>query len=186
MSGVDPNRLINLALALAQRHTDETHELAAAHAAYDAETASAWRTEDPEFGNALHLAFMLGDIKPLKQYLCSEKPLTRVNRQALAGYIDILVERTTSLNRQRGRPRRKPAKARPGEQAERNAAWLVAAALKEWRKEHGKARVPGEIFDKFVREAREEAAWTFGVPMNTVREGNVRNYARKTGRIVVP
>ena len=38
MSGVDPNRLINLALALAQRHTDETHELAAAHAAYDAET----------------------------------------------------------------------------------------------------------------------------------------------------
>ena len=59
MSGVDPNRLINLALALAQRHTDETDELAAAHAAYDAETASAWRTEDPEFGNALHLAFML-------------------------------------------------------------------------------------------------------------------------------
>jgi hypothetical protein len=28
MSGVDPNRLINLALALAQHHTDETDELA--------------------------------------------------------------------------------------------------------------------------------------------------------------
>jgi hypothetical protein len=185
MSGVDPDRLIKLALAIARRHTEENEELAAAYDEYDARLATASK-EDPEFGNALYLAFMLGDIKPLKQYLCSEKPLTRVNRQALAGYIDILVERTTSLKRQRGRPRRNAAKARPAEQAERNAAWLVAAAQKGWRKEHGKARVPGEIFDKFVREAREEAACAFGVPVNTVSEGNVRNYARKTGRIVVP
>ena len=185
MSGADPDRLINLALAIARRRAEENEELAAAYDEYDAGLAAASK-EDQEFSNALHLAVMLGDINPLKEYLCSEKPLSRLDRQALAGYIDILVERTTSLKRQRGRPRRKPAKARPGEQAERNAAWLVAAALKEWRKEHGKARVPGEIFDKFVREARVEAARAFGVPVDTVHEGNLRNYGRKSGRIVVP
>ena len=81
MSGVDPNRLINLALALAQRHTDETDELAAAHAAYDAETASAWKTEDPEFGNALHLAFMLGDINKTAQTISLLREAAHASKQ---------------------------------------------------------------------------------------------------------
>ena len=115
MSGADPDRLINLALAIARRRTEENEELAAAYDEYDAGLAAASK-EDPEFGSRLHLAFMLGDIKPLKQYSRSEKPLSRVNRQALAGYIDILVER--KVKHQRGRPRRNGAKARPAEQAD--------------------------------------------------------------------
>ena len=61
MSGVDPDPLINLALAIAQRRCAEHPEIAAA---YDADLANAWK-EDPEFGNALHWAVALGDIIPL-------------------------------------------------------------------------------------------------------------------------
>ena len=84
MSGVDPDPLINLALAIAQRRCAEHPEIAAAYATYDADLANAWK-EDPEFGNALHWAVALGDIRPLKQYLCSDKPLSRMNKRALEG-----------------------------------------------------------------------------------------------------
>ena len=48
MSGVDPDPLINLALAIAQRRCAEHPEIAAAYATYDADLANAWK-EDPEF-----------------------------------------------------------------------------------------------------------------------------------------
>jgi hypothetical protein len=183
MSNVDPDPLTKLALEIAQRRTEENKELAAAYGEYDADLASAW-TQDPEFGDALNSAILLEDIRPLKTYLYSDKPLSRGNRQALAAYIDLLAK--SKAKRKRGRPRRKAAKARPAEQAERNAAWLVAAALKGWRKESGRARVPQEIFEGFVQESRQEAARVFGVSLDVVHAGNIRNYARKSGRIVVP
>lgn len=127
----DTDRLINLATALARRRMEENKDLAAAYRESDAETASAWR-EDPEFSNALHLAVLLGDTKPLKNYLCSEKPLSSTNRSALAGYIDLLVERiqTGTQKRTRGRPCRIAAKAALAEQAERNAAWRSPSCRK--------------------------------------------------------
>jgi hypothetical protein len=182
MSNVERDPLTNLALAITRRRTEENEELAAAYGEYDAELAAAWK-EDPEFGDALKSAILLQDTRPLKTYLCSEKPLSRINRQALAAYIDMVVE--SKAKRKRGRPRRKAAKARPAEQAERNAAWLVAAELKSWRKMNGSARVPRKIFENIVEDARQEAARAFDIPLKLVHAGNIRNYARKTGRIVV-
>ena len=40
------------------------------------EDIKAWK-EDPEFGNALHLAVTKGVTEPLTKYLCSDKPLSR-------------------------------------------------------------------------------------------------------------
>ena len=80
---------------------------------------------------------------------------------------------------------RSATKARPAERAERNAAWLVASAQKAWRKQHGRRRVPGDVIDAMIREACEEAARAFDVPVRTVRTANVRS-ALKTGRFVVP
>ena len=139
-------------LASAQQRRDENEELAAAYSVYVADLVDAWR-EDPEFGNALHVAVVVGNIKPLKKYLCFA--------------------------------RRNAAKAPPAEQAERNAAWLVAAAQKAWRKQHGKARVPGDVIALMVREACDVAARAFGVPVDRIKEADVRS-ALKTGRFVVP
>lgn len=156
-------------------------ERAAALAERDADVANAWR-EDPEFGNALHLAVMLGDIRSLKQYLCSEKPLTRRNRRELVGYIDLLAERIVSHMRRRGRPRRySDIVEHPAERAERNAACLVASAKKAWCRQHGKERVPSADVNKMVRNACEEAARTFEVSVEAVKTANVRR-ALKTGR----
>ena len=87
-------------LAIARRLTDESEERGATHAAYDTETAAAWRKEDPEFGNLLWLAVMLGDVRPLKEYLCSEKPLSRFNQ--LGAVADVVAGQIlTSVNADR-------------------------------------------------------------------------------------
>ena len=95
MSGDDRDRLINVnvAIALARRHN--TGERAAALAEEEADLTNAWR-ENPEFSMALNSAVMLDDIRLLKQYLFSDKPLSGGNRRSLAGYIDLLVERIAS------------------------------------------------------------------------------------------
>ena len=145
---------------------------------YEEDLANAWK-EDPEFVNAFDEAFVLGDIKPLLQYLCSDKPLTRLSRRRLAGYIRWLVEQTRK--RGKGRPRRNAAKAPPVERAERNAAWLVRFNQEGWCKEHGRERVPAKVTDEWIREASEVAAREFNVPVDKILPRNVRNQL-KTGR----
>ena len=123
-------------------------------------------------------AAALVGVKALQTYLDSDKPLSRANRKALAAYIGQLAEHNAP--QKRGRPRRNAAKADTVEQAERNAAWLVAFMQKAWRKHHGKERVPGDVLAKMIHEACK-AADTFNVP---VKPAKVRS-ALKTGRIVV-
>ena len=128
---------------------------------------------------------MLDDIRPLKQYLFSDKPLSGGNRRSLAGYIDLLVERIASQKRKRGRPSAAPpTRGRPSG---------LSATLRGWwrtRRRRGenstaRRRVPGDVIDVMIREACEEAARAFDVPVRTVRAANVRS-ALKTGRFVVP
>jgi integrase len=140
-------------------------------------------TGDVEFGNALNLAVMVGITKPLLDYIAS-KPLSHPSDRAmLAGFLRQLLGRVEMPRK--GRPRRQPAKARDTEQAERNAAYLVASDQADWRRQHGRERVPTAETDRMIREARDTAAWVFGVPVSLISEYNIRK-ARKSGRVVVP
>ena len=82
MSGDDRDRLINVNVAIALARVHNTGERAAALADEEADLTNAWR-ENPEFSMALNSAVMLDDIRPLKQYLFSDKPLSG-GQQALA------------------------------------------------------------------------------------------------------
>jgi hypothetical protein len=55
-----PDLVLGLALAIAQLHTDKSVECAAAYRESDEEASSAWQA-DPEFGNAPHLAYQIGE-----------------------------------------------------------------------------------------------------------------------------
>ena len=57
--------VLGLALAIARLHTDKAVECAAAYRESDEEASSAWQA-DPEFGNALHSAYQMGETKPLR------------------------------------------------------------------------------------------------------------------------
>jgi hypothetical protein len=84
-----------------------------------------------------------------------------------------------------GRPPRIAGEATPVEQAERNAAWLAAFTLKEWRDRHCRERVPGSEKEKIIGVAIEEASKAFRVPAHTIKASNIR-ILLKNRQIVVP
>ena len=57
--------------------------------------------------------------------------------------------------------------------------------LKSWREQNGRERVPRVEKDKMIRVAIDEAAKAFRVPVDTIKESNVRSLL-KSGRIAVP
>jgi hypothetical protein len=121
-------------------------EREAAYRASVDELTTAWKDENPEFGNALSMAFVLERTStasdpsqkdyldrtstepdptgPLKDYLASDKPMSLGNRLGLVTLIERLDQRIASLEeriasmQKRGRPRRKPI---PGTQPTPNA-----------------------------------------------------------------
>ena len=66
--------------------------------------------------------------------------------------------------------------------AERNAALLVASNQAEWRKEHGRERVPPAETEDMINRAIAEAATAFGVPATSIAKDRIR-IALKAGRI---
>jgi hypothetical protein len=145
------------------------------------ELTSAWK-ENPEFGNAIHLATELGRTEPLKEYLASDKPLSLANRLGLIAIIEGLEQRIASLEHKKvGRPQRK-SDAWNAATAERNAALLVASDQAAWRKENGRERVPPAETDGMINRAIAEAAKAFGVPASSIKKENIR-IALKAGRI---
>ena len=49
------------------------------HAVYDKRIQDGWK-QNPEFGNALVLALVVGEVNPLADYIASTKPLTEDDR----------------------------------------------------------------------------------------------------------
>ena len=72
------NLVLGLALAIARLHTDKSMECAAAYRESDEEASSAWQA-DPEFGNALHLAYQMGETKPLRDFVKAGKSVPQVH-----------------------------------------------------------------------------------------------------------
>jgi hypothetical protein len=143
----------------------------------------AWEEENREFGNALHVAIALERAGPLKEYLASDKPLSRWDRNGLVTFIEWL-EKHIPPKPTLGRPERNPQTANKVERAERNAAWLVAFCQAAWRNEHGLERVPGNETNKLIDKAIKEAATAFDVSAELINKDNIRN-ALKSGRVVV-
>ena len=141
---------------------------------------TAWK-ENPEFGNALHEATVLGRTEPLKEYLASDKPLSLANRLGLIAIIERLEQRIASQSKKVGRPQRK-SDAWNAATAERNAALLVASDQAAWRKENGRERVPAAETDGMINRAIAEAAKAFGVPASSIKKDNIR-IALKASRI---
>jgi hypothetical protein len=153
----------------------------AAYRASVDELTTAWK-ENPEFGNALHEATVLGRTEPLKEYLASDKPLSLENRLGLIAIIERLEQRIASLEHKKvGRPQRK-SDAWNAATAERHAALLVASDQAAWRKENGRERVPPAQTEEMINRAIAEAAKAFGVPAASIKKDNIR-IALKAGRI---
>jgi hypothetical protein len=184
-------------------------EREAAYRASVDELTTAWKDENPEFGNALSMAFVLERTStasdpsqkdyldrtstepdptgPLKDYLASDKPMSLGNRLGLVTLIERLDQRIASLEeriasmQKRGRPRRKSYPWNATD-AERNAALLVARWQAEWRKERGRKRVPPAETEDMINRAVAEAATAFGVPATSIGKDRIR-IALKAGRI---
>ena len=73
-----PDLVLGLALAIARLHTDKSVECAAAYRESDEEASSAWQA-DPEFGNALHLAYQMGETKPLRDFVKAGKSVPQAH-----------------------------------------------------------------------------------------------------------
>jgi hypothetical protein len=156
-------------------------EREAAYRASVDELTTAWK-ENPEFGNAIHVATVLGRTEPLKEYLASDKPLSLANRLGLIAIIERLEQSIASLEHKKvGRPQRK-SDAWNAATAERHAALLVASDQAAWRKENGRQRVPPAETDGMINRAIAEAAKAFGVPAASIKKDNIR-IALKAGRI---
>jgi hypothetical protein len=149
---------------------------------------------DSEFGNALYMAYVAGELKLLRDYAAEGKPIPQEHVFVAGETIPMRVlvsellgnhHRQQQQHNKGGRPHRVANKARDYEQAERNAAWLVAFELKGWRDRNGRKRVPGVKKNELIKAAIKEAAKAFKVPADTINEGNVRA-ALKNGRVVVP
>ena len=174
-----------------QRKPQTSDERAAAYREHDEQLSKAWKA-DPEFGNVLNLAISIGVTKPLRDYVEAGKPVP--NEQVLVGGESIpmhalVAELLCGLHQlhqqKRGRPHRVASKVPSAEQAERNAAWLVAFAQKDWRKRNARERVPRLETEEMIRAAIKEAAKAFGVPVSTINASNIRNVL-KNRRVVVP
>jgi hypothetical protein len=182
---------IALATAFAQRRADEQNELGAAYRAYDHDAGTPVRS-DSEFDFAFHLAVAIGETRPLRDHVSSGMPVPQypvtINgwpvRDAPALVAELLGQ-PAPQQQTRGRAFRIAAEAQPAEQAERNAAWLVAFALKEWRERNGRKRAPSDIISEIISASITEAAKFFNVPENAISESNIRNVL-KTRTVVVP
>ena len=167
-------------------------ERGAAYREYDKGVSAAWEA-DPEFGNALSMAYVEGNLKLLRDYITAGKPIPQ-EHVFMAGELipmHVLVSELLGSNHQPqqqpnkgGRPHRAANKAPATEQAEHNAAWLVAFALQNWRERNGRNRVPGVKKNEMIKAAIEEAAKAFGVSADTIDAGNIRNLL-KNRQVVV-
>jgi hypothetical protein len=146
-----------------------------------------------EFAFALHLAYEIGVTKPLRNYVASGKPIPQdvvlvkghSTRQDMASLVaELLGCPPDEPPPKRGRPHRIAGKASAIEQAERNAAWLVAFRLKAWREHNKRKRVPSLERKQIIADARAKAVETFKVPLDAIKTDNIHNLL-KSGRIVV-
>ena len=156
------------------------------HEAHKAELASAWRDGSPEFSTALYLAIMFENDGPLNEYLASEKPLGRAERQGLIVYNEWLKARLP-LKQPRGRPKRSPELESIVVTAERFIARYVADRKAAWCEEHGRKRVSETETSKWIDEGIRGVR-QLGLSDQTIMKiskDNIRS-ALKTGRFVVP
>jgi hypothetical protein len=178
---VIPNEVIEVRLSLEQR---------AAIAEYERQLVHAWQA-GPEFGSALNLAITIGVTKPLRDYAAAGKPIPHDTVFVAGKSVPMKVLVAELLGGQAlpqssggGRPRRVAGEAKQSDQAERNAAWLVAFMQRDWRQRHGRKRVPRIKTNAMIRTAIAEAAKAFKVPVNAIDARNIENLL-KTGRVVV-
>jgi hypothetical protein len=149
-----------------------------------------------DFSNALYMAYVAGQLDLLRSYVDAGRPVPQYDvfvRGSARMPVHVLVAQLLGRcspqqskdSRRAGRPRRVASEAPPAEQAERNAAWLVAFAQKRWReKNRGHQRVRSSATDEMVTAAIAEAAKTFKVPVATIKKRNIRAFL-KNGTIVV-
>jgi hypothetical protein len=157
---------------------------------YNERISGAWE-RDQEFSNALYMAYVAGELKLLRDYVTDGKPVPRdipVSMEGQVVPVHVLVARLLGEDlppaQRPGRPPRLAHQASTAEQAERNAAWLVAFILEGWRVRTHRKRAPANAVKEMIRAAINEAVEAFGVPLNAISESNVRNLL-KSGRIVV-
>jgi hypothetical protein len=185
--------IFKAARIIAQKIPNDPTERGAACRDYGERISNAWKG-NTEFGDVLHLAYEIGVTKPLRDYVASGKPVPqdivlikgRLVEQDMPSLVaELLVSPPQQQQQEHGRPRRVASKAPAPEQAEHNAAWWVAFMLKSWREQNRRERVPRVEKDKMIRAAIEEAAKAFRVPVDTIKESNLRSLL-KSGRIAVP
>lgn len=168
-----------------------TDERAVANSDYEERVGKAWEA-DQEFSNALYMAYVAGELKLLRDYVAAGKPFQPDIPVDVGGELipmHVLVAQLLGSQAQQetprhGRPHRVPSAAPAIEQAERNAAWLVAFMLKSWREQNHRKRVPGAEVSKMISATITEAANAFHVPVNTIKECNIRTLL-KNGSVVV-
>lgn len=150
-------------------------ERATAYREHLEQLGRAWKA-DPEFGNVLNLAVVIGVTGPLADYV-DRHPLTdEEQRRTLGAWIRSLSRKPP------GRPRgRGPGKVKD---AERNVAYLLALFQADWRAQHDLERVPDRVTKEKIAELIELAAASFGVAKDKISEENIRDLL-KTGRIRV-
>src|SRR5258708_7361455 len=199
--------MFKVARFIAQKITNDPTERGAAYRDYDEQISEASKA-DSEFSDALYMAYVAGETRLLKDWVAAGKPIppdmrVPVNREPdqsrvfVTGKpdqtrgVDALVAELLgrpSLHEQPpavGRPPRIAGRAPPAQQAERNAAWLVASQQRSWRERNGRGRVPRVESDEMIDAALKEAAKAFKVPVSTIRERNIRNLL-KNARIFAP
>jgi hypothetical protein len=195
-----------VARLIAQKITSDPTERGVAYRDYDNQISKAWKAA-LEFSNALYMAYVAGETRLLRDYVAAGQPVPQdmrvpVNREPdqsqvfVAGKpdqtrgVDALIaellgrsspdEQPPAL----GRPPRVANRAPPTEQAERNAAWLVAFVQKRWLKHSSRKRVPHLKTDEMISDAIKEATKEFRVPVSSIRESNVRNLLRNLQVVV--
>jgi cytochrome P450 len=175
---------------LGRRAGEDNGKRGAALRTYDREIASAWKA-DQEFSNALYMAYVGGRLQLLRNYCDAGKPIPQDDVSVAGALVPMHIFVAQLLGDQppqeyetRGRPHRVASAALAAEQAERNAAWLVAFAKKAWCKRNGRKRVPKDLTSQMIRAAIEQGAEAFKVPVDAIRERNVSNVL-KNGSIVV-
>ena len=116
---------------------------------YKERISRAWKGNQ-ELSNALYMAYVAGELKLLRDYVTDGKPVPHDIPVSMAGQVvpmHVLVAQLLGEdppNEQRpGRPPRVACQASAAEQAERNAAWLVAFMLEGQRVRTHRKRVPG-------------------------------------------
>jgi hypothetical protein len=184
--------MFKAARIIAQKIPDDPTERGAACRDYAERINNAWKG-NTEFADVLHLAYEIGVTKPLRDYVASGEPVPqdivlikgRLVEQDMSSLVAELLDSPPQQQQEHGRPRRVASKAPAPEHAEHNAAWWVAFMLKSWREQNRRERVPRVEKDKMIRAAIEEAAKAFRVPVDTIKESNLRSLL-KSGRIAVP